>query len=94
MGKFQVGNSGGGRPKGVKNKRTEQWETFADYCLNGGLERFERELNTLEGKDYVNSFLSLLEFHKPKLARTETKHEVADETIKQLVFVARGNRSK
>jgi hypothetical protein len=31
-------------------------------------------LNTLEGKDYVNSFLSLLEFHKPKLARTEVKN--------------------
>ena len=73
MAKFEKGHAGGLR-KGVKNKRTEQWETFADYCLNGGLERFERELNTLEGKDYVNSFLSLLEFHKPKLARTEVKN--------------------
>jgi hypothetical protein len=54
MGKFQVGNSGGGRPKGVRNKRTEQWESV--LLLLSGLERFERELNTLEGKDYVTHF--------------------------------------
>ena len=59
-----------GRPKGGKNERTQQWETFTEYCLNGGLQRFEQELNTLEGKDYVNAFTALLEFHKPKLART------------------------
>ena len=64
-----------GRTKGVVNKRTEQWETFSKYCLEGGLAKFERELNTLEGKEFVNAFTLLLEFHKPKLARTETKVE-------------------
>ena len=73
-GQFQKGHKGGLR-KGVKNKRTEQWEIFSEYCLNGGLERFEQELHKLNGRDYVNAFMSLLEFHKPKLARTEVKHE-------------------
>lgn len=75
------GNKFAGNRKGTPNKRTEQWETFTEYCLNGGLERFERELNTLEGKDYVNAFTALLEFHKPKLARTELKHEGAIDLI-------------
>lgn len=78
----------GGRKEGSTNKKTAQWEAFAEYCLNGGLERFERELNTLEGKDYVNSFLSLLEYHKPKLGRTEVKHEVEKDTVKQLIFTS------
>ena len=49
------------------------WEIFADYCVNGGLEKFQRELNALKGKHFVDSFTNLLEFHK--LARTELKHE-------------------
>ena len=44
---FQEGNKLGGRKEGSKNKKTAQWETFSEYCLNGGLERFEQELNSL-----------------------------------------------
>lgn len=72
-----------GRKKGGKNEKTQQWETFSEYCLNGGLKRFEQELNSLEGKDFVNAFTTLLEFHKPKLARTEMKHE-GEVTVKQV----------
>lgn len=59
------------RQKGSKNKRTIQWEAFSEYCLDGGLEKFQEELNKLDGRDFVNAFISLLEFHKPKLARTQ-----------------------
>lgn len=61
----------GGRTKGTPNKRTLQWEAFTEYCLVGGLDKFQKELNSLKSKDFVNAFLSLLEYHKPKLARTE-----------------------
>jgi len=90
---FKKGQSGNkkGRPEGAVNKKTAQWEAFAEYCVNGGLKRFEQELNSLEGKDYVNSFLNLLEYHKPKLQRTEVKHEVDNETVKQLIFVTKEN---
>lgn len=64
-----------GKKKGSVNQRTQQWETFSEYCLNGGLKRFEQELNRLEGKDFVSAFTTLLEFLKPKLARAEMKHE-------------------
>jgi len=60
----------GGRVKGTPNKKTEQWEAFSAYCLNGGLQKFEEELNKLKGKDYVIAFSNLLEFHKPKLTRS------------------------
>lgn len=60
----------GGRKEGSINKKTAQWEAFTEYCLNGGLEKFELELQLLKGEKFVNAFLALLEFHKPKLART------------------------
>ena len=69
------GNKFAGSRKGVPNKKTEQWEIFADYCVNGGLEKFQRELNALKGKHFVDSFTNLLEFHKPRLSRAEVKHE-------------------
>lgn len=68
-------NNPNGRPVGSRNKKTEQWQVFAEYCLNGGLEKFQEELEKLEGKDYVSAFISILEFHKPKLARSEMKLE-------------------
>lgn len=58
-----------GRP-GAKNKKTLQWEVFSEYMLNGGLVRFQKELNCLEGEKFVHSMIDLMEFFKPKLNRT------------------------
>jgi hypothetical protein len=64
------GNKFAGSRKGVKNKKTEQWESFCEYLTNGGIERAQQELHALEGKDFINAIIALLEFTKPKLART------------------------
>lgn len=72
----------GGRPKGKKNTKTEQWDAFADYCLNGGLQKYQQELNSLKGEKFVIAFNNLLEFHKPKLARTQTEIDMGDNTLK------------
>jgi ribosomal protein L19E len=76
MAKFKPGNKmGRGRPKGAKNTRTEQWQKFSDYMMIQGLQRFEEELNKLEGKQYVDTVVSLMEFFQPKLSRTELTGE-------------------
>lgn len=80
----------GGRKKKVLNKKTEQWEVFAEYCLNGGLEKFEQELKTLKSEKYVYAFLTLLEFHKPKLARSQTEIEMQDNTINVVRTIING----
>lgn len=64
-----------GRPKGIKGVKTEQWEIFRDYYINQGLIRFQEEMNKLEGRDYVEVSVKLLEYFKPKLARTEITGE-------------------
>jgi hypothetical protein len=81
------GNKFAGSRKGVPNKKTEQWETFAEYCLNGGLERFQKELNSLKGKQYVDAFTALLEYHKPKLARSDVNHSGKVDIIPPIIQI-------
>jgi hypothetical protein len=72
---FKKGNKlSKGKPPGTKNKKTTQWETFSEYCIKGGLAKFKSELNKLKGKEFVNAYLTLLEFHKPKLSRSQLEH--------------------
>lgn len=62
-----------GRPKGAKSKKTKQWEYFAEYCMAEGLDKFTLEMNELKGKHYVQAYLHLMEYFKPKLSRIEGK---------------------
>lgn len=59
-----------GKKKGVKNKKTLILETFAKDIVDGGMERFQTELNKLQGQNYVYAYLTLFEYVKPKLSRT------------------------
>lgn len=76
-----------GREKGTPNKRTEQWEQFAEYCLNSGLEKFQEEMNKLKGQQFVNAFVNIMEFHKPKLSRSEVKAQVEDVGVKSYKII-------
>jgi hypothetical protein len=72
MNKFKNGNKKGkGRPKGSKNKRTEQWEMFSEWMMNEGLVKFKTELCKLEGKEYVSAVSNMMEYFAPKKKRTE-----------------------
>ena len=85
---FEKGNNlGKGRKKGSKNAKTEQWDVFASWFLKEGMSRLQQEMATLEGKDYVTTVKDLLEYFKPKLARTESKLELGENTIKAFNFI-------
>lgn len=77
----------GGREAGTLNKRTEQWEMFRDYCLEGGLEKLQKELNRLRGANFVYAFATLLEFHKPKLKRTEVTGKDGEPIRANIVWI-------
>jgi hypothetical protein len=66
----------GGRKSGVKNKKTMLIDSFAKTICDGGMEKFKTELNKLTGKDFVNAYLLLFEYVKPKLSRMEMKADV------------------
>ena len=61
----------GGRKKGTRNIKTDQWKMFVKYCMGEGMEKFRTELNKLQGAQFIQRFTDLLEYHKPKLQRSE-----------------------
>jgi hypothetical protein len=68
---FEAGNQFGKRNLGVKKTKNQQWEKFAMWFMGKGMERLETEMAALEGKDYVVTVKDMLEYFKPKLARSE-----------------------
>lgn len=69
---FEKGhNHGKGRPKGAANKETKQLREFLAEVADKNQAKFNQELNKLEGRDYINAYLTMLEYCTPKLQRAE-----------------------
>ena len=65
----------GGRPKGTKNKATEAWHLLKDDIINVHTERFNSVLMSLDNDKFIDTYLKILEYFKPKLARNENVNE-------------------
>ena len=74
-------NNPEGRPKGSKNERTIQWKKLADAITGECAERFKEELFALEGKEFVQYYIQVLNYFKPKYQSTELKAD-KDTSIK------------
>ena len=70
---FQKGNTEASK-KGTHNK-TKEWEELGDAIKTRHSNRFNEILDTLPDEKFVDKYLQVLEYFKPKLARTENKHE-------------------
>lgn len=86
--KFQEGHKKlGGRKKGSKNKKTLLLDSFAQTIIEDGMQRFQKQLSKLKGKQYVNAYLALLEYVKPKLQRSSITMELdrlSDEQVDEI----------
>ena len=69
-------NNLNGRPKGSTNKRTQQWEKFAEWFMTDGMDRLQEEMGKLDGKEFVREVKDLMEYFQPKLSRSEVKNEI------------------
>jgi hypothetical protein len=80
---FQKGHKkieGSGFKKGEKSKKTklkesvglDSWEKLQKFMLTNGLEKFIDEVSKMKGQQYAVNFLQMIEYFKPKLARTES----------------------
>jgi hypothetical protein len=63
------------KPKGAISKKTEQWNELAESITTVHTERFNAVLGTMEDKDFLEIYLKVLEYFKPKLSRSEVKQE-------------------
>lgn len=67
-------NAGKGRPKGAPNKATADVRATMALIAERNVEKFEKWLNSVAKKDPAKAatlFLQAIEYHIPKLARTE-----------------------
>jgi len=65
---------GAGRPKGVANKATTQAREAIAMFVEGNVDRLNGWLEEIAAdspKDAFDRFMSVVEYHIPKLARTE-----------------------
>lgn len=77
---FVKGNNLGGRTKGVPNKATsktrEAIAKFADETVEDFI-AWIKEIALDDKKEAAKLYLSAIEYHIPKLARTENKTEIS-----------------
>lgn len=81
---FVKGQSGNtkGKPKGVRSEKTLVLETFCQDIIEGGMLRFNEAMNKLakeKPEKYIDSYLALLEYVKPKLARQDVNIDAKGE---------------
>ena len=71
MGKFQNGHKKlGGKTKGTKNVKTQEWEQLGEFLTKEGAERVVAIMATANDKQFMAYYNQLLEHFKPKLQRT------------------------
>lgn len=70
--------------KGKPNNLTRESREVISSLVNGNFSKFETELNSLTGKDYCEVMLKLLEYHIPKLNRTEIQSN--EEAFKPIII--------
>lgn len=68
---FQKGNKLASASKGDIRLKPDEWANFGAWLVQGGTDRLHAEMETLQGKDFVQAFCGILEYFRPKLARTE-----------------------
>ena len=83
---FKKGKSGNpnGKPKGAVSAKTKGWELLKETITTGLTDKFMQEMQQLEGTAYINAYLNVLEFFRPRLSRVESK--VENTNVEQVVI--------
>lgn len=59
--------------------KAEMWRKLGGTITGVHAQRFNRELMALEGKEFIDAYIRVLEFFAPKLARKEIRIEPTDD---------------
>lgn len=81
---FVKGNKLGSLQKGTKKARTQAWDNIVGWLIGDGGHEFKKKLAKLASgeeltkaeREFMDHYKDLIEFHQPKLARTEINGEM------------------
>ena len=65
----------GFKPKGAVSEKVKAWENLGEFITESGADRVKTILASCEPEDFIKYYTILLEYFKPKLARSESKVE-------------------
>lgn len=71
----------GGRPKGSKNKRTEEWEKLANYITKRGARRLVKALENMPDDKFIEQYAKILSYFKPQLKQVDANIEGGNRAI-------------
>jgi len=83
-----------GRPVGSKNEKTKQWELLSDSILNEHCERFNEVLRKLPDKQFIDAYIKIIEFFKPKITRSSFEFGDQSTPVPSIVFFDTGEVKK
>lgn len=59
------------KPKGAVSQKTKMWEEMGEFFVTEGAQKYLEYLKDQDPENYMKRFEAMLEYFKPKLARTE-----------------------
>lgn len=60
---------GGLKPKGAVSEKTKMWEELGQYIVTEGAERAMQVLAKMDDDQFLEQYMKMLEYFKPKQAR-------------------------
>ncbi len=91
---FKKGNKlGTGRPKGLRNKKTQESKARVEKVLSMIDQTIEEDIAELTASERVKTYVALLEYQLPKLQRVALANDTNDEGEK-IQFEVIMNRSQ
>jgi hypothetical protein len=83
---YQKGQSGNpaGKPKGAVSAKTKGWNLLQEAITTTLTDKFMQEMTKLEGAAFINAYLGVMEYFKPKLSRSEVRQE--NTNVEQVVI--------
>jgi len=68
-------NNPAGRPKGIINRRTAEWEKLGDFMTVEGAQRAKAYLNSIkDDSEFFERYMDLLNYFKPRMAQSQVEH--------------------
>lgn len=65
--------------KGQKSEKVKAWEELGEWFANQGASKYLNYIMNLDGEEYAKRYEAMLEYFKPKLSRSEQKHEISND---------------